>query len=381
MEGTDEQSTPPANGQANPPQQSPPAGSQQSPTAGSQQNPPVGSHQDPPAGGDQQQSPPGKQRKPHTGDQQNPPPPDQNPDIPIPSTEGGEQTNVKKGNWFNNSGSDISAGSGTAKDRDPDNDVYGLPLVSIPAPKATDGDGTVAWTDRWGSSFINRYGKESHGTYRVEKDCVRSYAKPKGEDIKNLENRRGHRKPHQDSKEFTYTRKDIDRILAVAWEGDIELINPASKLQKRFPPTYVYIRWKKNDKYERTWETRTDLGGRYGNKLANNTIDACAQEQEARYSSAKAGINIAESKSPSRGLADSVVREQRQEWEERNRGVRQTTPKTANKNDKLVTEVFEEFKEMTLLAKGYKHYDQHDQEERLDFFSDWRHFRSTRSLT
>ena len=137
-------------------------------TGGQQNPPPPPNGQDPPPSKGQQEPPP-------AGGQGNP-------DEPVPSTEGGPQGGEQGGNWFppsTGSSDSTKTGSGAAestpKDNDPDSEEYGPPIVFIPVPKTTEGDDTVGWTSLWGKLYLNRYGKKSHATYRVEKDCVDGY--------------------------------------------------------------------------------------------------------------------------------------------------------------------------------------------------------------
>ncbi|KAJ8130192.1 hypothetical protein O1611_g3439 [Lasiodiplodia mahajangana] len=188
----------------------------------SQQNPPPANGQDPPPSKGQQESP-------LVGGQGSP-------DEPVPSTEGGTQGGDQGGNWFPSStGSSDSTKSGAAKstpkDNDPDNEEYRPPIVFIPMPKTTEGDDTVGWTSLWGKLYLNRYGKKSHATYRVEKDCVDGYKKPDEENINSLLNRRGHLKQ---GKIATTADDEYDR------SEDLDLIDPAIKPNKtKYPRTYV----------------------------------------------------------------------------------------------------------------------------------------------
>ena len=376
MEGTEGKSPPPSGGQQSPP----PSGGQQSP---------------PPSGG-QQGTPPanGQESSPANGQE--------SPDEPIPSTEGGAQGGEQGGNWFppsTGSSDSTKSGSGaaksTTKDDDPDNEEYGPPLVSIPVPKTTEGDDTVGWTRLWGSLYINRYGKKSHATYRVEKDCVDGYEKPDEENINSLLNRRGHLKVHENSTERKYTRRHINRILAVAWQGkiattaddefdrseDLDLINPAIKPDKtKYPRTYVYVRWLIDGEFVKTWEPRTELQVRYGAKLANDIIFTAAKEQEERYSDAKTGKRRASSRSPSVGLADGAVREEREKSleVERKRGSRETTPRTTAKVSDLVQKLMDEFKEMHLAVKNVEFFEELDAEEKAEFFEDWKAYKAAK---
>ncbi|KAE9987532.1 hypothetical protein EG328_002517 [Venturia inaequalis] len=372
MEGTEgQQNPPPANGQQDPP------------PANGQQNPPPANGQDPPPSKGQQEPPP-------AGGQGSP-------DEPVPSTEGGEQG----GNFFPGLNSSTKSGSGsgpsksTPKDSDPDSEEHGPPIVFIPVPKTTEGDGTVGWTSLWGKLYLNRYGKKSHATYRVEKDCVDGYDKPDEENINSLLNRRGHLKVNENSTERKYTRRHINRILAVAWQGkiattadeefdrseDLDLINPAIKPDKtKYPRTYVYVRWLIDGEFVKTWEPRTELQVRYGAKLANDIIFTAAKEQEERYSDAKTGKRRASSRSPSVGLADGAVREEREKSleAERKRGTRETTPRTAAKVSDLVMKLMDEFKEMHLALKGVEMYEELDTEEKAEFFDEWKEYKAAR---
>ncbi|KAH8726700.1 hypothetical protein GQ44DRAFT_152341 [Phaeosphaeriaceae sp. PMI808] len=369
-----------------------------------QQNPPPTNGQGPPPTNGQGPPPTDGQGPPPSKGQQEPSPASGqgNPDKVIASTEG--KGDEQGGNWFPSStGSSDSTKSGSGsgptksatKDNDPDSEEYGPPLVSIPVPKTTEGDDTVGWTKLWGKLYINRYGEKSHATYRVEKDCVNDYEKPEEENINNLLNRRGHLKVNENSTERKYTRRHINRILAVAWQGsiattaddeydrleDLDLIDPAIKPDKtKYPRTYVYVRWLIDGEFVKTWEPRTELQVRYGAKLANDIIFTAAKEQEERYSDAKTGKRRASSRSPSVGLAEGAVREEREKSldAERKRGTRETTPRTAAKVSDLVQKLMDEFKEMHLAIKGVEFYEELNAEEKAEFFEDWKQYKAAK---
>jgi hypothetical protein len=387
MEGTeDQQNPPPANGQQGPPggQTNPPP---PTPPPGGQQDPPP-----PPAGGEQQpdgQSGNWFQDLPPPGSETNPPPAGSNPDEALPSTEDDTQ----------GSGSSPAP---TAQDNDPDNDEYGPPLVSIPVPKTTEGDDTVGWIESGlRKLFINRYGSRRYGLYSIESDCVDGYAKPQDQNVMSEKNRRGWIPVVPGRSERKYTRKHVDRIMAVAWEckvpgkdnkhikykNPVDYINPAKKpARTNYPLTYLWIRWKIEGKYHYAWETRSEMSMRY--KGENDTIIyQAACEQAARHEDAAAG-RIRDSKSPSVGLADEAVRTQRELSLEADRGGRsrsgtpsRRTPSPGRLDKQALRELMEEFQMMYLVDKEVDSIDELDTTSKNSMFNAWRQYKATELAT
>ncbi len=381
MEGTEgQQNPPPSNGQ-----QSPPPGGQQSPPPGGQLDPPpTGSEQQPNGQGGNwfQDLPP--------GGEQNPPPAGGDPDEPLPSTEGGS------------SGSGSSPAP-TAQDNDPDNDEYGPPLVSIPVPKTTEGDDTVGWIESGlRKLFINRYGSRRYGLYSIESDCVDGYAKPADQNVMSEQNRKGWIPVVPGRSERKYTRKHVDRIMAVAWEykvpgkdnkhikykNPVDYINPAKKpARTNYPLTYLYIRWKIEGKYYYAWETRSEMSVRY--KGDNDSIIyQAACEQAARNQDVIAG-RIRDSKSPSAGLADEAVRTQREQSLEADRVSGRSrsgtpsrrTPSPGRLDKKALRELMEEFQMMYLVDKEVDSIDELDTTSKNNMFNAWRDYKATELAT
>ncbi|KAJ8127540.1 hypothetical protein O1611_g6098 [Lasiodiplodia mahajangana] len=104
---------------------------------------------------------------------------------------------------------------------------------------------------------------------------------------------------------------------------------------------------------------------------------------EKRYSDAKTGNRKASSRSPSVGLADGAVCEERKKSleAERKRGTRETTPRTAVKVSDLVIKLMDEFKEMHLALKGVEMYEELDAEEKAEFFDEWKAYKAARIKT
>jgi hypothetical protein len=126
--------------------------------------------------------------------------------------------------------------------------------------------------------------------------------------------------------ERKYTRKHVDRIIAVAWEckvpgkdnkhikykNPVDYINPGKKpARTNYPLTYLYIHWKIEGKYHYAWETRSEMSLRYKGEN-DSIIYQAACEQAVRHQDVIAG-RIRDSRSPSAGLANEAVRTQREQ--------------------------------------------------------------------
>ncbi|KAJ0100673.1 hypothetical protein J7T55_000237, partial [Diaporthe amygdali] len=137
------------------------------------------------------------------------------PDIPQPSIERGVGEGASgDGNFFVPENQDAEKSDADAAFVDPE---YGRPLFSLPEPGSPEDGETVAWAkgNGDGKMFINRCGKKSAGTYRVNNRAL----SPKYETTKE-------QKASGDGKIM------IRRIIAVAWTNsnlqhsteDLELI-------------------------------------------------------------------------------------------------------------------------------------------------------------
>lgn len=392
-----EQSPPPSNGQQHPPvgQQDLTSSDQQSPLSdGQEQHSPLpdGQQQHPPPLLNGEQQPDGQDGNWFQGlpPEQIPSAIGRDPDEPLPSTE------------------DRSLGLGSSprpapQDNDPDNDEYGPPIISIPIPKATDGDDTVGWIESGlRKLFINRYGSRRYGLYFIESDCVDGYAKPANQNVMSEQVRKGWVPVVPGRSERKYTRKHVDRIMAVAWEckvpgkdnknkkykNPVDYINPAKKPSgTHYPLTYLYIRWKIEGKYHYAWETRSEMYQRYKGEN-DSIIYQAAREQAARHEDVIAG-RIRESKSPSVGLADEAVRTQRQQSLEadhasgraRSGTPSRRTPSSSHLNKQTLRELIEEFQIIYLIDKEVENIDQLDQSSKNNIFNAWREYKATKLAT
>lgn len=86
------------------------------------------------------------------------------------------------------------------------------------------------------------------------------------------------------TKKLKYTKRHINGIYGVAWEGDgskndLAKMNPESSRSK-WPKTYILVNWDIEGKGVKTWETRQTIRARWGTKVADQSIFEAACEKE-----------------------------------------------------------------------------------------------------
>jgi hypothetical protein len=193
-------------------------------------------------------------------------------------------------------------------------------LYSRPGPAPGSDGKTVGWVTRFSKQklYINMYGPKNSARYRLEPYADSElYDDPPEKDFSNADNRHGDEKS---GKAFKYTKRHIKGIFGVAWKHDTEipevenldLIDPEQVKSWRHMPTYILIAWQVGDVIKKTWEPRQALRARWGTKAADEAIYKAAEEAESRFAMAQTGERIAKSRSPSSGLADLLVRNQRE---------------------------------------------------------------------
>jgi len=233
--------------------------------------------------------------------------------------------------------------------------------------------------------------------YFIESDCVDGYAKPANQNVMSEQIRKGWIPVVNGRSERKYTRKHVDRIMAVAWEckvpgkdhknikytNPVDYINPAKKPGRtHYPLTYLYIRWKIEGKYYYAWETRSEMSLRYKGEN-DSIIYKAACEQAGRHEDAIAG-RVRASKSPSVGLADEAVRTQRELSLEADRSGRsrsgtpsRRTPSPGRLDKQALRELMEEFQMMYLVDKEVDSIDELDTTSKNNMFNAWREYKAS----
>ncbi|RBA14411.1 hypothetical protein FPRO05_03203 [Fusarium proliferatum] len=290
---------------------------------------------------------------------------------------------------------------------DPDSDAgafsdedYGKALYTFPGTQPVKGVKTVGWSGGRFTGYINMYGKKNVARYRVQRSSFPAQYEdepPKEEKVSNPANRHGDEL--KANGKFKYTKRHIRGIMAVAWKplglgvsrNDLDDIDPdlVEKAKWGRVPTYVLIAWDIDGdgrNIKKTWETRACLRTRWGKKDADIAIYEAAVEAENRYEEAMAGKRPARSKSPSVGLAQKHVIQQR----EKSLGVNLSSPsisthagrspKSPPTDIKNIQELRAEFTSDYLELLGYKSIKDLSPSERADFVAAWGERKSALSV-
>ncbi|KLO99258.1 Uncharacterized protein Y057_14512 [Fusarium fujikuroi] len=297
--------------------------------------------------------------------------------------------------------------SDSSADFDPDPDSaafsdedYGKALFTFPGTKPVKGVKTVGWSGGRFTGYINMYGKKSVARYRVQRSAFPAQYEddqPKKEKVSNPANRHGDEM--KANGKFKYTKRHIRGIMAVAWKplglgvsrDDVDDINPDNVEKGKWGrvPTYVLIAWDIDGdgrNIKKTWETRACLRTRWGKKDADIAIYEAAVEAEDRYEEAMTGKRPARSKSPSVGLVQSHVVEQR----EKSLGVNLSSPsistharrssKSPPTDIKYVQQLRAEFTRDYLELLGYESIKDLSPSERADLVAAWGERKSALSV-
>lgn len=169
---------------------------------------------------------------------------------------------------------------------------------------------TVGWMGGRAMKYINMYGPRDRPIHRIESlaaDESFDTNLSQSDNVSNARNRCGEQTDQNGKRIFT--KYHIKDICGVAWAGadgtefeeDLDLIDP-DIFRKRYPHTYILVRWQRNNEITECWETRGTLRVRWGAKNADKKIFQAAKLAEERFQKREKGSIDRKSRSPSVSL-------------------------------------------------------------------------------